>query len=153
VVRGSTKRKSTPMKHSGIKALIDTVSFDSAAAYFSNIHLKFAVAPTVRSGSRRADLFVGAGGVSQDRVIIGKFPQEKFIFLTRGYPSPRELGRRGFSRSRNLPVSIVRHSGLIICKVEGFILKRSHAKSGCGWCTASGQENLRKGLTHLLTIH
>ena len=74
-------------------------------------------------------------GVSQNLVIICKFPQ-KYLFLPRG-------GMFFSKRSRmpwvfpawDSPVFIVRHSGLIICKVEGFILKRA-AESAVSRCTA-----------------
>ena len=51
-------------------------------------------------------------------------------FLTRGVVLLSERSRMpGVSPARGSPVFIVRHSGLIICKVEEFILKRCSAKS------------------------
>ena len=63
-------------------------------------------------------------GVSQSRVIIGKFPQETFIFYPGGGYLFFTLSRMpGVSVSGGFPVwsfpiFIVRHSRLIKCKVE-----------------------------------
>ena len=53
-----------------------------------------------------------------------------FIFDQGWYPDPSNLGCPGPS-GLGSPVFIVRHSGLIICKVGGFILKWCREKSAC----------------------
>jgi hypothetical protein len=126
------------------------ISGTVVSMYSSNFHSR-SPGTHRRNRSGRTGPVVVPRGVSQNSVIICKFHRN--IYFDRGVPPPSELGRQGSSRSRNFPVSIVRHSGLMICKVEGFILKRSNAKSGCRECAASGQKNLRKGFTHLPTIH
>jgi len=67
-------------------------------------------------------------GVSQNCVILCKFPQ-KYLFCPGGGPPLEAISDGGAFPAWRSPIGIVRHSGLIICKVEGFILKRRSAKS------------------------